>query len=125
LARGRPQVLLDSSVIPLLRRDPTLGGRIAANEEAVVSFITRPELRNAVAQGRGLRCVPRALDDLAVLGTRPSLDTSINLRGLLAPGRGRFGDGIVGGQALDLRIPLITDDAELAAAVRALGGVVR
>ena len=122
--RGSSQVLLDSSVIPSLRRFPTLGGRIKPGEVPTASFVSRPELRNAVSAGN-LRGVPRALDELPVLNTRPSLNTRINIRGQLPAGRGRFGDGIIGGQAVEGGIPLITDDAALGAAVRALGGVAR
>jgi predicted nucleic acid-binding protein len=51
--------------------------------------------------------------------------TRINVRGLLPAGRGRFGDGIIGGQALEQGIPLITNDQALGEAVRTLGGTVR
>ena len=121
---GGSRVLLDSSVVPPLRRDPTLGGRLKPGEVPGVSFVTRPELRNAASSG-SLRGVPAILDDLPVLSTRPSLNTRINVRGQLPAGRGRFGDGIIGGQAIEGRIPLITDDPALAGAVRALGGVAR
>jgi len=70
-------------------------------------------------------CKHCELDGLPVNVLRPSVDTRINVRGLLPAGRGRFGDGIIGGQALEQGIPLVTDDTHLAAAVRALGGTVR
>ena len=72
-----------------------------------------------------LRGVPRAFQGLQVLGERPSLDAIINFRGGLVRTTGRFGDGIIGAQAVEVGVPLITSDAELAAAVRAAGGVVR
>jgi RHS repeat-associated protein len=122
---GAGAVLIDSNAVVQIGKNATLGGRLAEGEEAVVSYVTRPELRNAVALGRGIRGVPRALDGLRVLGQRPSIDAIINFRGGLARATGRFGDGIIGAQALEFGIPLITNDAELAAAVRAAGGVVR
>jgi predicted nucleic acid-binding protein len=119
------RVLLDSSVITKLAQDPTLGGRLAAGERTMVSYVTRPELRNAVARGRGLRGVPRVLDTLPVLTSRPSIDLVINVRGALKRKTGSFGDGIIGAQAIEFRLPLITDDNELAAVVRSMGGTVR
>ena len=122
---GGRTVLLDSSVVPDLRKDPTLGGRFGAGERGVVSFVTRPELRNAVARGGSLRGVPGYLGDLPVLNTRPSVDSAINVRGQLPLRRGRFGDGVIGGQALDQGLPLISNDDRLRRAVRALGGTAR
>jgi predicted nucleic acid-binding protein len=122
---GGRQVLLDSNVVTQLGRDPTLGGRLAAGEQPVVSYVTGPELRNAVATGGGLRGVPRALGDVPVLEARPSLDGIINFRGGLVRTTGRFGDGIIGAQATEFGIPLITNDAELGAAVVRSGGTVR
>lgn len=127
---GGKRVLVDSNLVTSLAKDPTLGGRIAAGETAVVSFVTRPELRNSIARnqrlGRNkLRGLPRVLDELPVLITRPSPDTAINVRSLIGRGEGAFGDGVVGGQALDLGIPLITNDRALREAVQSLGGTTR
>lgn len=120
------QVLLDSSVVPRLPGAPTLGGRILEGEEPIVSYVTRPEMTNSVLMGRGLKGVPRVLDDLPVLSERPAIDARINIRGQLNPGKpGLFGDGIVGAQAIENRIPLVTDDRELIELIRSLGGVVR
>ncbi|MET0624888.1 MAG: RHS repeat-associated core domain-containing protein [Pyrinomonadaceae bacterium] len=123
VAAGR--VLVDSNVVPHLKADPTAAGRILAGEQPVVSYVTRPELRNAVSTGRGLRGVPRNLDSLEVLGTVPSLNTRISIRGMLPAARGRFGDGIIGAQALESQLPLVTNDRALGNAIRALGGTVR
>jgi predicted nucleic acid-binding protein len=91
----------------------------------MVSYVTGPELRNAVGKG-GLRGVPRALNSVPVLEQRPSIDAIINFRGQLARSTGRFGDGlIIGAQAVEFGVPLITNDVELATTVRAAGGVVR
>ena len=90
----------------------------------MVSFVTRPELRNAVSTGN-LRGVPRALDDLGILNTQTSLNLRINIRGGLPAGRGRFGDGIIGAQALESRIPLITGDRSFAELLSRYGGRVR
>lgn len=117
-------VLLDSSVIAGLRKDPTLGGRVLSGESSLVSYVTRPELRNAVSTGN-LKGVPGALNDLPVLGTRPSLNLRINIRGALPSGRGNFGDGVIGAQAVQYRLPLVTNDRALGNAVRAFGGTVR
>jgi predicted nucleic acid-binding protein len=119
-------VLLDSSVISKLNKAPDLSGRILDGEVPIVSYVTRPELNNAVLSGRGLRGVPHALDDLPVLSERPPLDARINIRGELKPNdRGRFGDGIIGAQAIENEIPLVTDDQKLLELIRRLGGVVR
>jgi predicted nucleic acid-binding protein len=117
-------VLIDSNAVVQIGRDPTLGGRLAAGERAMVSYVTRPELSNAVAKG-SLRGVPRALEGIPVLGNRPSIDAIVSFRGTLVRMNGRFGDGIIGAQAIEFGIALITNDLELAAAVRAAGGVVR
>jgi hypothetical protein len=45
--------------------------------------------------------------------------------GTLQRERGRFGDGIIGAQAVKSGIPLITNDRELGRAVRSAGGTVR
>jgi hypothetical protein len=65
------------------------------------------------------------LGELPILGEKPSIDAIINFRGSLQRATGRFGDGIIGAQAVEFGIPLITNDTELAAAVRAAGGIVR
>lgn len=119
-------VLLDSSVVPRLPGAPTLGGRILEGEEPIVSYVTRPEMANSVLMGRGLKGVPRVLDELPVLSERPPIDTRINIRGQLNPSRpGLFGDGIISAQAIENGIPLVTDDRELIELIRGLGGVVR
>jgi RHS repeat-associated protein len=117
-------VLVDSNAVVNIGRDPTLCGRILPGETPVVSFVTRPELEAVVARGEGLRGMPRALNNVDVLSQRPSLDTVINLR---ASGvtRGRFGDGIIGAQALEFGLPLITNDKQLTLRVWELGGTVR
>jgi predicted nucleic acid-binding protein len=99
-------------------------GASQPGEQGVVSYVTGPELRNAVARG-SLDGVPRALSAVPILTERPSIDAIINFRGSLLRARGRFGDGIIGAQAVEFGIPLITNDTELSAAVRAAGGVVR
>jgi RHS repeat-associated protein len=116
--------LIDSSAVVELGKDATLGGRLLAGEEGVVSYVTQPELRNAVARG-SLRGVPGALNRVDVLCRRPPIDAIINFRGGLVRSRGRFGDGIIGAQSVEFGIPLITNDVELANAVRAAGGTVR
>jgi predicted nucleic acid-binding protein len=72
-----------------------------------------------------LRGVPRKLDALPVLSHRPSIDTIVNVRGMLMRQTGKVGDGIIGAQALELGLTLITDDTELARVVASLGGKVR
>lgn len=52
---GPAKVLVDSNAVVSIGKDATLGGRLAAGEQAVVSYVTRPELRNKVAQGGGLK----------------------------------------------------------------------
>jgi predicted nucleic acid-binding protein len=120
-------VLIDSNAVAPLARDPTLRGRLGPSDRPVVSYVTGPELRGAVAPPgtNGMRGVPRHLGLLSVLEQRPSIDGIISFRGGLTRLRGRFGDGIIGAQALELRLPLVTDDGELARAVRAAGGEVR
>ncbi|WP_171092235.1 RHS repeat-associated core domain-containing protein [Usitatibacter rugosus] len=118
------QVLLDSNVTTGLAKDPTLKGRVLADEQPVVSYVTRPEMQNATKHSN-LKGVPRALDDIPVLADVPSLDLRINIRGQLPDKAGRFGDGIIGAQALEKRIPLVTNDTDLAKVVRGRGGEVR
>jgi predicted nucleic acid-binding protein len=118
------KVLVDSNVVPGMKADPTAGGRILAGEQPVVSNVAAPELRNAVANGN-LRGVPGNLNSFEVLNDVPSLNLRINVRGMLPAGRGRFGDGIIGAQALETGLPLVTNDKALANTVRALGGTVR
>jgi len=123
-AKGAPRVLLDSNVTTGLKADATLGGRILPGEVGVKSYVTIPEMRNAVTHGN-LRGVPGAAYDLPTLTTQPSLNTRINIRGMLRDRPGRFGDGIIGAQALENNLPLITNDKDLIKAVRALGGTTR
>jgi hypothetical protein len=47
------------------------------------------------------------------------------LRALLKEKPGRLGDSIIGAQALDFGLPLITNDGELGELVKSLGGKVR
>jgi len=122
-APNRP-VLVDSNVVGDLRKDPTLGGRIGPDETPVISYVTGPELRNAASKSDKF-FVPKNLDDLDVLPTRPSLDTRINIRGQSNRAKGKFGDGIIGGQAVDGNVPLITNDKELKKIVNGLGGEAR
>ncbi len=117
-------VLIDSSVTTRLGNNPSLGGLIGRNETPLVSYVTRPELRNAVSTGN-MRGVPRALDNVGVFGAQPSLNLRINIRGSLPPGRGNFGDGIIGAQAVQNNLPLITADRNLANVVTTFGGRVR
>lgn len=123
-AKTGGRVLLDSNVTTGLKADATLGGRILPGEVGVKSYVTIPEMRNAVTHGN-LRGVPGAAYDLPTLTTQPSLNARINLRGMLPDRPGRFGDGIIGAQALENNIPLITNDKALKAAVEALGGTTR
>ncbi len=122
--KAPPRVLLDSNVTTGLKADATLGGRILPGEVPVKSYVTIPEMRNAVTHGN-LRGVPGAAYDLPTLTTQPSLNTRINIRGMLPDRPGRFGDGIIGGQALENNIPLITDDKDLKTALEKLGGTSR
>jgi len=118
------KVLLDSNVLTGLKADPTLGGRIKPDEAGVISYVSIPEMTNAVKHGN-LKGVPRAAHDLPVLKSRPSLDKRINIRGMLPDRPGRFGDGIIGAQALENGLPLVTNDKALRKAVQSLGGEVR
>jgi hypothetical protein len=61
--------------------------------------------------------------DLPTLTTQPSLNSRINIRGMLPDRPGRFGDGIIGAQALENNMTLITNDKALKAAIQALGGL--
>lgn len=123
-ANSTPRVLLDSNVTTSLKADATLGGRILPGEVGVKSYVTIPEMRNAVTHGN-LRGVPGAAYDLPTLITQPSLNARINIRGMLPDKPGRFGDGIIGAQALENNLPLITNDKDLIKAVQALGGTTR
>jgi predicted nucleic acid-binding protein len=123
-AKSGGSVILDSNVIPGLRSSPNLGGRILPGENPVVSYVTGPELRNAAAHNPRF-FVPKALDNLPVLNTQPSLDLRINIRGMLRDRPGRFGDGIIGAQALENNLPLITNDRNLREVIQSLGGTVR
>jgi predicted nucleic acid-binding protein len=69
--------------------------------------------------------VPKILDSLPVLRQRPSLDLIINLRGQMNRSAGKIGDGIIGAQAIEFKMPLVTNDRELIDIVRANGGTVR
>jgi RHS repeat-associated protein len=124
VARGGGNVLLDSSVIPGLRQSQNLGGRILPGENPLVSYVSGPEMRNAAAHNPRY-FVPKALDDLPVLNIQPSLDLRINIRGQLPAGPGRFGDGIIGAQALENQLPLITNDRNLRTVIESMGGTVR
>lgn len=123
-AKGTPQVLLDSNVTTGLKADATLGGRILPGEVGVKSYVTIPEMRNATTHSN-LRGVPGAAFKLDTLTARPSLDMRINVRGELPNTPGRFGDGIIGAQALEYNLPLVTNDQALREVVKKFGGAVR
>lgn len=117
-------IILDSNVVPQIRSNPTLGGRLNVGDTPVVSNVTAPELRNAVSTG-SLRGVPGSLYDLPVINPPTSIHTRINVRGQLRARRGRFGDGVIGAQSIDNGIPLITDDKELRRVINSMGGLAR
>lgn len=81
-ANNTPRVLLDSNVTTGLKADATLGGRILPGEVGVKSYVTIPEMRNAVTHGN-FRGVPGAAYDLQTLTPPPSLNAPFNLRGML------------------------------------------
>lgn len=105
-------MLLDSNVTTELKADPTLRGRILPGEVPVKSYVSIPEMRNAVTHSN-LRGVPGAAYNLQTPTTKPVLDTRINIRGMLTDRPERFGDRIMGAQDLEHRIPLITNDRDL------------
>jgi predicted nucleic acid-binding protein len=130
-------VILDSSVVPKLRQHPTLGGAYPEGTRGAVTPITRPELRGALANPKSnMKGMPDALDDLEVIALKPRATTKEAVRadqhrqrdegntGGTPPKklRGGFGDGYIGGVALDHRIPLVTADKKLHNAVLNLGG---
>ena len=117
-------VLLDSNVITELAKNPMLSGRILPGETPVVSFVTAPELRNAVSTGN-LRGIPGALNDIPVTNMSGSLNTRINIRGELPSGRGRFGDGVIGAAAVDNGVPVVTNDRALRDVANSMGGTAR
>ena len=53
------------------------------------------------------------------------LGLRINIRGQLPAAPGRFGDGIIGAQAIENQIPLITNDRALRGVIQSMGGTVR
>lgn len=118
-------VLLDSNVTTGLRADASLGGRILPGEQPGLSYVSLPEMRNAVATPGGLRGVPGAARDLPTISEVPDLNLRINIRAQLPAQPGRFGDGVIGAQAIELGIPLVTNDARLAEVVRRMGGQTR
>lgn len=122
---AKTPVLVDSNAIARIKNDPTLGGRLGADEFPIISYVSAPELRNAAARSNGKFHVPRSIDDYNVLNYRPSVDKTIQIRSMSQRGKGKFGDGIIGAQALELDLPLITNDKELKAIVSKLGGEVR
>ena len=73
----------------------------------------------------GLRGVPGAARDLPTISEVPDLNLRINIRAQLPAQPGRFGDGVIGAQAIELGIPLVTNDARLAEVVRRMGGQTR
>jgi len=117
-------VLLDSNVTLQLKKDPTLNGRLNANETPIISHVTTPELRNVVSKGK-LQGLPKALELLESKKLPSSVDLRIYIRGMIKSKVGKFGDGIIGAQALENKIPLITNDKELKRVVQLLGGEVR
>jgi predicted nucleic acid-binding protein len=90
----------------------------------VKSYVSIPELRNAVKHSN-LKGVPGAAYGVPTLNIRSSLDMRINIRAMLPNRPGRFGDGIIGAQALENNMPLVTNDKELRIIVEALGGTTR
>lgn len=107
-----------------MKADPGLGGKIGSNETAVISYINKPEMRNAVNHSN-LNGVPNVLDNTPTNSTTPSLDLRINIRGQMSSKPGRFGDGIIGAQAIEHILTLITSDKELRKVVQSMGGTVR
>ncbi len=114
---GGPTEVLDTNVVVGKGKDFVGTG-------AVQSEVSPVEIRALVAKGK-LKGSPKAAGEIPTVQL-PSLDTRINVRGALSPGRkGNFADGIIGGTALDLKVPLVTFDKDLTRAIRQLGGTVR
>lgn len=64
-------------------------------------------------------------DPLACKSIAQSGEERSSIRGQF-PGRpGRFGDGIIGGRALESGFPIVTNDKALAEVISGMGGVVR
>lgn len=116
---------MDSNVTTALKADPSLNGRILPHEQGAISYVSIPEMRNAVSTPGGLSGVPCAAYDLPTVAAVPNLNLRINLRGELPARPGRFGDGIIGAQALQFELPLVTNDHDLAELVARYGGIVR
>ena len=57
--------------------------------------------------------LPKALKTTAVYLSKPDLNLSIAIRGEQEKVRGKFGDGIIGAQAIENNLPLITNDRRL------------
>jgi len=107
--------LVDSNVVVAKGRQYVIEGR-----NVVQSVVSPPELRNAVNHSN-LKGVPAAASEIPTVGL-PSVDTSINVRGQLPPGPGRFGDGVIGGTALERGYTLETYDKALQGVVNSMGG---
>lgn len=126
-APNKTPVLVDSNLIARLAKDPTLGGAIGPNQYPVRSFVSKPELRNAVLRPESnLGGVPGIIDEIPLLEIRPDPGLAIDVRARLPSGRGLFGDGIIGAQAVENNIPLITNErwGKLPKVVEELGGKV-
>ena len=116
---GGGRVLVDSNEAINLDKDPTLGGRIKPGEKPLISYVSGPELRNKIEQNRrlgvekGLKGLPKGFDNLEILTARADVDLAIDIRGQSTKTAGKFGDGIIGAQAIKNEIPLVTNDGEL------------
>jgi hypothetical protein len=71
---------------------------------------------------RGDITMPKAAQEIPSVGL-PGVNTRINVRGGLSPGkRGNFADGIIGATAIERASTLVTKDKALTKAVQEAGG---
>jgi RHS repeat-associated protein len=114
-AHRTEEIVLDTSTVISHGKDYVKSG-----ENVVKSKVTDVELRALTEKGKIQ--YPSAANQIPSVDL-PNVDTRINVRGNLQPGRkGNFQDGIVGATAIERKSKLVTGDKQLSEAVNKSGG---
>jgi RHS repeat-associated protein len=120
------EVILDTDAVIRFKDAQKL---LKPGEVPVITPTTVAELKALVSRGK-LKGMPGVLKNLKVIKNAGSVISRIAVREAQTklPGKVKgslFGDGVIGGTAIDTNKTLITFDKKLRAAVQSLGGYVR
>ncbi len=123
----KPKVILDTNAVIRYNDAKSL---LQFSEVAIITKTVIAELNWLVSKGR-IKALPHIVATLEVVEDIVEIHTQINVRSkiktlsrkLNVPGL--LGDGRIGTNVLELKLPIITGDRDFANALEAMGAIVR